>query len=471
MHTCTRVVAGHLPVCRTICAPRFASKPASKSSSRRASGHEVKAATLTDLSSDRTELRSFVDCASEDTLQHPSQLPDDRQVLQGCESVRAPLNVAVLLSGGVDSSFALHLLKRAGHNVQAFYLQIWFQEDFRNYWDSCPWEEDLSYCQQVCKDAGVELHVVPLTDEYWDRVVAHSIAEIKAGRTPNPDILCNSRVKFGAFYEYLASHQDHKFDRIASGHYARIIRGDDPDEPVRLALAPDAVKDQTYFLAHLTQAQLSRVMFPLGSLNKVEVRALAKAAGLPNQARQDSQGICFLGKVKFSEFVEQHLGVWPGCIIEEETGEVLGYHQGFWFHTVGQRRGIPLNGGPWYVTQKDVHTNTVYVSRNYYSLDKERNLFTCENVNWITKPPDVASHVLCKVRHGPVLYNCDVCFTNADRSAVAVRLECNDQGLASGQYAVLYQDGICLGSGVIQTTGVSYAEIGSSIDDRTQAVL
>lgn len=118
-----------------------------------------------------------------------------------------------------------------------------------------------------------------------------------------------------------------------------------------------------------------------------------------------------------------------------------------------------------------MHTNTVYVSRNYYSLDKERNLFTCENVNWITKPPDVASHVLCKVRHGPVLYNCDVCFTNADRSAVAVRLECNDQGLASGQYAVLYQDGICLGSGVIQTTGVSYAEIGSSIDDRTQAVL
>lgn len=415
----------------------------------------ARSATLQDLTLARTEQRSFAQPATEDFLQHPSQLLDDRRLLQESDPCRSPLKVAVLLSGGVDSSCALHLLKKAGHHVTAFYLQIWFQEDFRNYWDRCPWEDDLDYCQQVCKAAGVELHTVPLTNQYWDRVVSHSIAQIKAGRTPNPDILCNSRVKFGAFYEYLSEQQDGNFDRIASGHYARILRADDPDEPVRLALAPDPVKDQTYFLAHLSQIQLSKVMFPLGHLTKAEVRSLAQAAGLPNQARRDSQGICFLGKVKFTEFVEQHLGEWPGCIIEEESGEVIGYHRGFWFHTVGQRRGIPLNGGPWYVTHKDIHTNTVYVSRDYYSVDKERNAFTCGGLNWINGPPNMAEPVRCKTRHGPTIYQCCVSFITDDQTALAVKLDGNDQGLASGQYAVFYQGEVCLGSGVIQTAGLS----------------
>ena len=242
---------------------------------------------------------------------------------------------------------------------------------------------------QVCSKLGVELKVVPLTQQYWDRVVAHSIGEIRAGRTPNPDMLCNSRyrplsivsrcvsstriflpyrVKFGAFTEFLETNAAGTYDRVASGHYARLLR--DAEGQVALALTPDAVKDQTYFLANLSRAQLSRALFPLADFTKVpplppfyrkfklcccdgppapqaEVRQLAAAYGLPNNKRPDSQGICFLGKVRFEQFVAEHLGHWRGPILEEESGTVLGYHDGFWFHTIGQRRGIHLSGGPW----------------------------------------------------------------------------------------------------------------------------
>ncbi|PRW20746.1 tRNA-specific 2-thiouridylase [Chlorella sorokiniana] len=405
------------------------------------------------------------------------------ELLTGCEPDAAPLQVAVLLSGGVDSSLALHLLKAAGHHVTAFYLQIWFQEDFRNFWDACPWEEDLAYCQAVCKRLGVELRMVPLTDQYWDRVVAHCISEIRQGRTPNPDVLCNSRVKFGAFYEYLEKEHGAAFDRVASGHYARLERGpvagiaaapagaagqageaaaqlpplaqqqqqcEEQQQDVRLALTPDAVKDQTYFLAHLSQRQLARTLFPLGHLTKPQVRALAEAADLPNKARKDSQGICFLGKVKFSEFVREHLGEWPGPIVEEESDEVVGYHRGFWFHTVGQRKGIPLSGGPWYVTRKDPHHNAVYVSRQYHEHAHRRDAFTCGPISWCSAArPDPALPLFCKVRHGPHMYGCQLEASSDGSSELRVTLDGNDQGLAAGQFAVFYQAGVCLGSAVI----------------------
>ncbi|KAI7843379.1 hypothetical protein COHA_002977 [Chlorella ohadii] len=400
------------------------------------------------------------------------------ELLTGCEPGAAPLQVAVLLSGGVDSSLALHLLKAAGHQVTAFYLQIWFQEDFRNFWDACPWEEDLAYCQAVCERLGVELRMVPLTEQYWDRVVAHCIAEIRQGRTPNPDVLCNSRVKFGAFYEYLEQEHGAAFDRVASGHYARLERSPTPgpaeaaaaaeaagergpqpaplaqqqqqqqhggeQQDVRLALTPDAVKDQTYFLAHLSQRQLARTLFPLGHLTKPQVRALAEAADLPNKARKDSQGICFLGKVKFSEFVREHLGEWPGPIVEEETEEVVGYHRGFWFHTVGQRKGIPLSGGPWYVTRKDPSKNAVFVSRQYHEHAHRRDAFTCGPISWCSAArPD-------PVRHGPHMYGCQLEGSDSSESSeLRVTLDGNDQGLAAGQFAVFYQGGVCLGSAVI----------------------
>lgn len=371
-------------------------------------------------------------------------------LLSCCEPESAPLNVAVLLSGGVDSSLALYLLKAAGHRVTAFYLQIWFQEDFRNFWDACPWEEDLEYCQEVCKNVGVHLEVVPLTDAYWERVVAHCIAEIRAGRTPNPDILCNSRVKFGAFMEWLEASSPEKYDRIASGHYARVERFEMP----RLAMTPDRVKDQTYFLAQLSQTQLSKVVFPLGAFQKCDVRSLAAAAALPNKSRADSQGICFLGKVKFEEFVDQHLGEWPGPIVEEESGNILGYHRGHWFHTPGQRKGLRLPGGPWYVTRKDALLNVVYASNKYHEdggiAVARRNSFICGPIHFLSDlriDPDKV--VQCKVRHGPALHSCTV-FKRKD-GTYRVELETADQGLAAGQYAVFYQDAYCLGASIIRS--------------------
>ncbi|GMH32703.1 hypothetical protein BSKO_00537 [Bryopsis sp. KO-2023] len=362
-------------------------------------------------------------------------------LMKGCEMGKG-LRIAVLLSGGVDSSVALALLKAAGHDVHAFYLQIWFQEDFRNFWSACPWEEDLEYAKQVCELLDVPLEVVPFTKEYWDRVVAHSIKEIQDGRTPNPDMMCNSRVKFGAFYEFLDSSKE-PFDRVASGHYACAKRS---EEGVQLCLTPDLVKDQTYFLANLTQEQLNRTLFPLGFFMKDEVRMLAAAAQLPTQSRKDSQGICFLGKVKFDEFVEEHLGRWQGLIVEEESGNPLGFHNGYWFHTTGQRTGLKLPDGPWYVVRKDIDWNVVYASKHYSSEDKLRNEFYCTSLNWLRKP-NWSNKIYCKVRHGPEMYTCEV--AEAAEGKIRVHLDGKDQGLAPGQYAVFYQDRICLGCGVI----------------------
>jgi tRNA U34 2-thiouridine synthase MnmA/TrmU len=324
----------------------------------------------------------------------------------------------MLLSGGVDSSVALNLVAASGHAVTAFYLQIWFQEDFRNFWDACPWEEDLAYARAVCDQARVPLKVVPLTKEYWERVVAHSLAEIKGGRTPNPDVLCNSRIKFGAFLEHIGERYAGAFDRVASGHYARIHRhngsgdGSASQPAPLLCLSEDGAKDQSYFLAGLSQAQLRAAMFPLGGcappadsahtcvrthftpfsltspqhtrrLPKPAVRALALAGALPTAVRKDSQGICFLGKVKFSEFISQHLGDRPGNLIEIESGTLVGRHRGFWFHTIGQRQGLGLPGGPWYVAAKDASRNVVYISRRYHDADKRRNAFRVGGFSWL----------------------------------------------------------------------------------------
>jgi len=376
------------------------------------------------------------------------------ELQESCEAGQR-LRVAVLLSGGVDSSLALKLLHTAGHDVKAFYLKIWFQEDFRNFWDACPWEEDLYYAQKVCESLGVELEAVPLTEQYWDRVVRESVRAIRRGLTPNPDVLCNSRVKFGAFCEMLQAERPGEFDRVASGHYARLRRprdkgGSGSGAAVELRTTPDAVKDQTYFLAQLSQEQLSRAMFPLGPLTKPEVRAMARAAGLATQGRKDSQGICFLGKVRFGEFVREHLGEWPGLIVEEETGRQLGFHRGFWFYTIGQRSGLLLPDGPWYVVRKDIDMNVVYASKHYYSDEKMRRRFSCGRVNWISgsRPDPEDGPIQCKVRHGPKTYNCELEHDRAGR--VLVELDRDDQGLACGQYAAFYQAGKCLGCGMIQ---------------------
>ncbi|KAK1421609.1 hypothetical protein QVD17_24083 [Tagetes erecta] len=362
-----------------------------------------------------------------------------------------PLKVAVLLSGGVDSSVALRLLHAAGHSCTAFYLKIWFQEDFENFWSQCPWEDDLKYAKAVCSQVDVPLEVVHLTDEYWDKVVTYLIEEYKCGRTPNPDVLCNTRIKFGAFMDAI-SNMD--FDYVASGHYAKVVHTvtDENSAVSFLELSKDMVKDQTYFLSYLSQAQLKRLVLPLGCIPKDEVRKLARKFDLPNQDRKDSQGICFLGKIKFSEFVGRHIGEKEGVILEAETGDFLGSHRGFWFYTIGQRQGLKLAGGPWYVVEKDVKNNVVFVSRNYYSVDKRRRSFHVGSFRWISgSPPRNLNQLKCKVRHGPDFYNCTLHMELAEDGTEigSVQLPEDDQGLAAGQFAAFYEEQVCVGSGVI----------------------
>lgn len=353
------------------------------------------------------------------------------------------LKVAVLLSGGVDSSVALRLLHATGHSCTAFYLKIWFQEDFENFWTECPWEDDLKYAKAVCNQVDVPLEVVHLTDEYWKNVVSYIIEEYRCGHTPNPDVLCNTRIKFGAFMDAISTME---FDYVASGHYAKIVHSSsEKDKPSTLELSKDMVKDQTYFLSHLSQTQLKRLIFPLGCIPKDEVRKIAENLDLPNKVRKDSQGICFLGKLKFSEFVARHIGEMEGVILEAETGDFLGKHRGFWFYTIGQRQGLKLPGGPWYVVQKDVKNNVVFVSRNYYSFDKKRRSFRIGSLKWLgDSPPNSMDQLRCKVRHGPGFYDCKLNTENG-----VVELSEDDQGLAAGQFAAFYQGRACIGSGVI----------------------
>lgn len=348
--------------------------------------------------------------------------------------------VALLLSGGVDSSVALHLLLNQGYEVTAFYLKIWLEDEL-SFLGTCPWEEDLHYVRQVCDQAGVPLEILSLQKEYHEEIVSYTISEIKSGRTPNPDSMCNQRIKFGAFLKKI----DASFDYIATGHYAQLKKVDGKSI---LYMAPDEIKDQTYFLSHLTQEQLNRSLFPIGHLSKSQVRELAQKYNLPNKDRKDSQGICFLGKLKFQDFVAFHVGHKEGDLIEYETGKKMGTHKGFWYYTIGQRQGIGLGGGPWYVVAKDTVKNIVYISSQYYTTDKMRDILHISSCNWIIEPP-LDRTVQIKLRHGPHMHKGTITKQENTADTYTIKLNERDQGISAGQFAVLYDDTLCLGGGII----------------------
>jgi tRNA-specific 2-thiouridylase len=347
------------------------------------------------------------------------------------------MNIAVLVSGGVDSAVALRLLKDQGHNITAFYLKIWLEDELAGLGE-CPWEDDLTYVRAVCEQADVPLEVISFQKEYWDSVVRYVIDEIKEGRTPNPDVLCNKYVKFGAFLDHVGD----QFDFVATGHYANVIHGAE----TIMERSPDPIKDQTYFLAYMSNEQLKKVVFPLGAFTKEEVRRLAQSYNLPNKDRKDSQGICFLGKIKFNDFIKHHLGEKPGDLVEFETGKLLGTHPGFYYFTLGQRQGTGLAGGPWYVVKKDPKNNYIYVSRSYYEKDKKRDTVTIGKCNWLGDWQK-ANNLKVKLRHGPKLYRAHI--SKMDDSSFKIQLDENDQGMAPGQFVVLYDDQVCIGAGVI----------------------
>ncbi len=348
-------------------------------------------------------------------------------------------NIAVLVSGGVDSSVALTRLHRlGGDSLTAFYVKIWLEDELA-FLGSCPWEDDLRLVREVCGRLDLPIEVVSLQQEYFARVVDEALAELRAGRTPSPDVLCNRRIKFGAFLDRIGR----DFDLVASGHYARTRKA--TDGRTQLLRGVDPVKDQTYFLSRLDQSQVSRTRFPIGDLAKHEVRSLARELGLPNADRPDSQGICFLGRVPYPEFIRFHLGERPGEIRDIDTGTRLGTHRGHWFHTVGQRRGLGLAGGPWYVVRKDVDDDVIWVCHSDRLSNWVRRSFRVPQPRWIAGPPR-PGRLEVRLRHGPVTVPCTLGF---DGEAVAVELERGDPGIAAGQFAVFYGGEVCLGGGAI----------------------
>jgi len=351
------------------------------------------------------------------------------------------MKVAVLLSGGVDSSVALRLLKEAGHDLTAFYLKIWLEDEL-SFLGDCPWQEDLQYARGVCEQAGVPLEVLSLQREYWDTIVSYSIKELKAGRTPNSDMFCNRLIKFGKFFDKI----DPGFDKVASGHYALL---ENQAGLYQMKKSPDPVKDQTYFLGYMRQDQLARALFPLGQYNKTTVRQLANKFDLPNKDRKDSQGICFLGQIRYTDFVKHHLGELEGEFIDVEENKVVGKHKGYWFYTIGQRHGLGLSGGPWYIVGKNTEKNEIYLSRNQDIREQFNKTFYVRDLNWISGDPPEKNRLQVKVRHGAEFYHCQLKLSAPNTGMVT--LDQPDQGIAAGQFAVFYDGDYCLGAGIINS--------------------
>lgn len=372
-------------------------------------------------------------------------LPDTLQ------EVPRDASIAVLASGGVDSSVAVHLLLQAGFRPDLFYIRIGM-EDEEGFID-CPAEEDMEMVTLLARKYQLHYEVIDLHKEYWERVVKYTIESVRQGLTPNPDMMCNKLIKFGVFEERVG----HQYDYIATGHYASTAR---VDGKTFLATAPDPVKDQTDFLAQINFKQISKLLFPLGCLTKQQVRMVAEEAGLANAHRKDSQGICFLGKINYNDFIERYLGKRPGRIIEYETGKTLGTHQGFWFHTIGQRKGLGLSGGPWFVVKKDCKRNIILVSRGYDPLTQYGTEIFVDKFDFITEdlfaPEGAVGNkegaqvvpITLKIRHTPEFVRATIRRLEKGYHIVS---ETPIQGIAPGQYAVIYdtESRLCFGSGMI----------------------
>ena len=353
------------------------------------------------------------------------------------------MEIASLLSGGVDSSVVVHMLKEAGYNPTLFYIKIGMDDDELLH---CTSEEDIEMASLIAHRYGCKLEIVDLHQDYWDNVVDYTIKKVKQGLTPNPDVMCNKLIKFGVFEQRVGKY----FDKTATGHYATTT---EINGKTYLSTAKDPVKDQTDFLAQINSLQVSKLIFPIGHLMKNEVRDIALAANLPSSKRPDSQGICFLGKVNYNDFIRRYLGEKEGPIVEFETGKILGKHKGYWFHTVGQRKGLGLSGGPWYVIKKDVDANIVWASKGFDADAQYGREFGMRDFHFITENPwgnaEKDVDITFKIRHTPEFTKGKIIQTpDGYRIVSADKL----QGIAPGQFGVVYDadSKICIGSGEIK---------------------
>lgn len=350
------------------------------------------------------------------------------------------------ISGGVDSSVAALLLHRDGREVEGLFMRNWDDDGS----GECRSDDDRRDAVAVCGTLGIAFHAANFAREYWDEVFAHFIAEYRAGRTPNPDVLCNREIKFKAF---LAQARALGADRIATGHYARIDR---QHGRWRLLRAVDAEKDQSYFLHLLGQDQLAASEFPIGHLRKPQVRALAREAGLSTHARKDSTGICFIGERDFREFLAHYIPMQQGEIRDPQN-RVLGTHGGVYFHTIGQREGLRLGGvrgraqAPWFVVGKDVAGNVLYVDQGHDSPWLQSSSLRSELAHWVAGAPPAADfECTAKTRYRQTDAACRV--QVRDDGTLAVAFSERQRAVTPGQSLVLYDGEVCLGGAVIAAT-------------------
>lgn len=341
--------------------------------------------------------------------------------------------VYVGMSGGVDSSLTAALLLEQGYDVTGVYMKNWTQDlpGMR-----CPWADDLADAKRVAVQLGIDFKVFDFENEYRHKVVEYMIDEYKAGRTPNPDIMCNQEVKFKLFLQ--AALEDGA-DLIATGHYARVQDG-------VLKQAVDANKDQTYFLYRVTGDALQKTLFPLGEYTKPQVREMAKERGLYTAGKKDSQGICFVGKVGIRDFLSQYVEQTPGEIIDKATGNVLGHHDGAIFYTLGQRHGLDLGGGlPYYVVGKNMDKNEVYITTDLNDGALWKDAVELAHVHWINDTPSEGEYDI-RVRHRAPLVKARIRY-NDDH--VQLTLDNAERAVAPGQSVVIYNGDVCLGGGII----------------------
>jgi tRNA-uridine 2-sulfurtransferase len=353
--------------------------------------------------------------------------------------------VIVGMSGGVDSSVAALLLKRQGHEVVGLFMKNWEDDDTEDY---CSSRQDLLDATAAADVIGIELEAVNFATEYRERVFADFLAEYRAGRTPNPDVLCNSEIKFKAFLDHAMKLGA---DKIATGHYAQVreFLGE-----YQLLKAEDGTKDQSYFLYRLNQQQLAKTLFPLGDIYKREVRRIAAEAGLPNHAKKDSTGICFIGERRFREFLARYLPKQPGEIRRIDDERIVGQHEGLAYYTLGQREGLGIGGvkdapeEPWFVAAKDMEKNVLYVVQGHEHPALLRERLTAAQLSWIS-PRSPRTHWVyaAKTRYRMPDAACDIERLDGDRCEVAFATP--QWAVTPGQSVVIYESRVCLGGGII----------------------
>ncbi len=362
-------------------------------------------------------------------------------------SVTNQEKIIVGISGGVDSSVTAMLLKEQGYQVEALFMKNWNEESDDG---GCLWESDVEDAMHVCDKLDIPLNTVDLSADYWDHVFKNFLSEYKSGRTPNPDVLCNQEIKFKAFLEHA---EKLGAEAIATGHYARIRK---TDNGFQLLKGLDKSKDQSYFLCRLNQAQLQKARFPIGELEKSEVRRLAEQAGLVTHDKKDSTGICFIGEQPFRQFLQRFIPADPGSI-KTTDGKIIGEHDGVFYYTLGQRQGLGIGGvkgateAPWYVVQKIIEDNELIVAQDHDHPLLHSKQLVASAINWISgDAPALPLRCYAKNRYRQADQACVVEAVENDN--YQVRFKQSQRAVTPGQFIVFYQDSVCLGGGIIDAT-------------------